>query len=315
MKLKWQQFRAGFTSAKIRKFLFGMKLMDGFVFKLIVYVLLITIGFVYLYPILHMVSYSLKSLADLLNPMVDQVPTGFYFQNFVDAFKTLKYFETMSTSLLVTLVPAILQTFVASLVGYGFARFNFPGKKILLALVVATYIIPPQVTMIPKYVFFYNIGILETVWSIILPATFGQGLNSAIFILIFYQFYRMIPKALDEAAQIDGAGRFYIYFKIAIPLSIPSLITSFLFAFVWYWNETYISTLFLGRSIETLQMRLANFVSAYNAVLGGSGNIDYANEAIRMAATILIILPMLIIYFILQRWFIEGIDKTGITGE
>jgi len=315
MKMKWQKFKAAFTPAKIRKFLFGMKLTDGFVFKLFIYLLLITIGFVYLYPLLHMISYSLKSLPDLLNPMVDQVPTGFYFQNFIDAFKTLKYFDTMSTSLLVTLVPAILQTFVASLVGYGFARFNFPGKKILLALVIATYIIPPQVTMIPKYVLFYNIGILESVWSIILPATFGQGLNSAIFILIFYQFYRMIPKALDEAAQIDGAGRFYIYFKIAIPLSIPSLITSFLFAFVWYWNETYISTLFLGRSIETLQMRLANFVSAYNAVLGGSGNIDYANEAIRMAATILIILPMLILYFILQRWFIEGIDKTGITGE
>ncbi|HKL60936.1 MAG TPA: carbohydrate ABC transporter permease [Acholeplasma sp.] len=300
---------------KIRKVLFGMKLTDGLVFKTLIYGLLIIIAFVYVYPLLYMFSYSIKSLEDLLNPMVNQVPTGFYFKNYQDAFKTLKYFETMSVSLLVTLVPAILQTVVASLVGYGFARFEFPFKKTLMALVLATYIIPPQVTMIPRYVLFNDLGILQNVMSIILPASLGQGLNSAIFILIFYQFYKMIPKALDEAAQIDGAGKFYTYFKIAIPLSVPSFITTFLFSFVWYWNETYISTLFLGSGAETLQMRLQNFVSAYNSIMGGSGSVDYANEAIRMSATLLIILPMLLVYFVLQRWFIEGVDKAGITGE
>jgi multiple sugar transport system permease protein len=300
---------------KVKKWLFGFKLQDGKLVKAIMYFILIIIGFVYLYPILHMLSTSMKSLSDLLNPMVSIVPTALYTKNFQDAFQTLLYFETMKTSLQVTLLPAIFQTIIASFVGYGFARFDFPLKKTWLALVIATYVIPPQVTMIPRYVLFFNIGILESVWSIILPSTLGQGLNSAIFILIFYQFYKMIPKALDEAASIDGANKFYIYFKIAVPLSIPSFITSFLFSFVWYWNETYISTLYLGRSVETLQMRLANFVSAYNSVMGGLGDADYLNEAIRMAATLLIILPMLIVYFIMQRWFIEGIDKTGITGE
>jgi multiple sugar transport system permease protein len=300
---------------KIKKWLFGFKLQDGNLIKMLMYFILVIIGFVYLYPILHMLSTSMKSLSDLLNPMVSIVPTALYTKNFQDAFQTLLYFETMKTSLQVTLLPAIFQTLIASFVGYGFARFEFPLKKMWLALVIATYIIPPQVTMIPRYVLFFNIGILESVWSIILPSTLGQGLNSAIFILIFYQFYKMIPKALDEAASIDGANKFYIYFKIAIPLSIPSFITSFLFSFVWYWNETYISTLYLGRSVETLQMRLANFVSAYNSIMGGSGNADYLNEAIRMAATLLIILPMLVVYFIMQRFFIEGIDKTGITGE
>lgn len=304
-----------FSKQKVLRLLFGMKLTDGLIFKVLIYGLLVIISFVYLYPLLYMFSYSIKSLQDLLNPMVDQVPTSFYFKNYQDAFKTLKYFETMSTSLVVTLIPAILQTIVASLVGYGFARFEFPLKKTLMAFVLATYIIPPQVTMIPRYVLFNDIGILHTVYSIILPASLGQGLNSAIFILIFYQFYKMIPKALDEAAQIDGAGKFYTYFKIAIPLSVPSFITTFLFSFVWYWNETYISGLFLGRNIETLQIRLQNFVSAYNAIMGGQGEIDYANEAIRMSATLLIILPMLLVYFTLQRWFIEGVDKAGITGE
>lgn len=304
-----------FNKHAIKRKLIGHKLTDGLLFKTLIYLLLATIGFVYLYPLLHMISFSFQSLEDLLNPMVSQVPTSFYLSNYSDAFIVLKYFKTMEASLAVTLLPALLQTFVASLIGYGFARFNFPLKKLFMALVVATYIIPPQVTMIPKYVLFFNLGILETVWSIILPATVGQGLNAAIFILIFYQFYKMIPKVLDEAAQIDGASRLYIYFKIAIPLSIPSFITSFLFSFVWYWNETYISTLFLGNGVETLQMRLANFVSEYSAILGSSQAINYANEAVRMAATMLIIAPMLIVYFIMQRWFIEGIDKAGITGE
>ncbi|MGA0875617.1 MAG: carbohydrate ABC transporter permease [Bacilli bacterium] len=290
-----------------------MKLTDGIVYKVILYTLLIIIGFVYVYPLLHMLSYSLKSLADLLDPTINVLPSSFYLENFTNAFMVLEYGELFIETLWVTLVPAILQTLVASLIGYGFARFQFPLKKLLFALVLATYLIPPQVTMIPRYVLFFNLGILETVFSIIIPATFGQGLASAIFILIFYQFYLMVPKALDEAAQLDGATRWMVYTKVAIPLSLPSFLTAFLFSFVWYWNETYIARLFLGNGGETLLIRLYNFVSAYNAMIGG-GN-DYANEAIRMAATLLIIAPLIVAYFILQRLFIEGIDRSGITGE
>lgn len=299
--------------SKLKRKLLGFKFTDGILFKSVIYFLLTIIGFVYLYPLLHMFSYSFQSLPDLLNPMVDKIPTTLYLKNYRDAFVTLKYVDTFFKSLVVTLLPALVQTLIASLVGYGFAKFNFPFKKILMGLLIATYIIPPQVTMIPKYVSFNNMKILETAWSIILPATFGQGLNSAIFILIFYQFYKMLPKVLDEAALIDGASRFDVYLKIAIPLSIPSFITTFLFSFVWYWNETYISTLFLGSNFKTLQMRLANFVSEYSSSIGG-GTGDYLNEAIKMAATMLIILPMIIVYFVLQRWFIEGIDKAGIAG-
>jgi multiple sugar transport system permease protein len=262
-----------------------------------------------------MVSYSFQSVEDLLNPMVNQVPTELYVQNYREAFLVLDYFKTLRTSLLITLVPALVQTIIASLVGYGFARFEFKGKKFWMMLVLATYIIPPQVTMIPRYVLFHKLGFLGKALSIIVPATFGQGLNSAIFILIFYHFFSQIPKSLDEAAQMDGASPLYIYFRVSVPLSIPSFITSFLFSFVWYWNETYISSLFLGNKNPTLQMMLQNFVSAYRAAMGGETGAQAANEAVRMAATILIILPMVLIYFILQRWFIEGIDKAGITGE
>jgi multiple sugar transport system permease protein len=301
------------SNRSFHRLIFGMKFTDGLFYKLILYGLLIVIGFVYLYPLLHMLTYSFKSLQDLLDPTINVLPSSLYLDNYVNAFQVLEYGPLLLQTLSVTLIPAVLQTAVASLIGYGFARFQFPFKKIWFALLLATYMIPPQVTMIPRYVLFFNLGILETVFSIIIPALFGQGIASAIFVLIFYQFYLMIPKALDEAAQIDGATRWNIYTKVAIPLSLPSYLTAFLFSFVWYWNETYIMRLFLGNGGETLLIRLYNFVSAYNAILGG-GN-DYANEAIRMAATLLIIAPLVVAYFILQRLFIEGIDRSGITGE
>jgi multiple sugar transport system permease protein len=300
-------------SMSLRRKLLGMKLTDGFLFKFFLYALLIIIGFVYIYPLLHMLSYSLKSLQDLLDPTINILPSSFYLDNFIDAFAVLEYGPLLLQTLLVTLIPAIMQTLVASLIGYGFARFQFPLKKLWFALLLATYIIPPQVTMIPRYVLFFDLGILETVFSIIIPASLGQGVSSAIFVLIFYQFYLMVPKALDEAAQLDGATKWMIYTKVAVPLSLPSFLTAFLFSFVWYWNETYIMRLFLGNGGETLLIRLYNFVSAYNAIIGGGNN--FANEAIRMAATLLIIAPLVVAYFILQRLFIEGIDRSGITGE
>ena len=121
---------------KIKKILFGRNLSDGLILRSIVYLLLISIGFVYLYPMLYMLSYSFMKPQDITNPMVIWVPTELYFENFNKAIKTLKYFETLLSSLTITLVPAIIQTIVCSLIGYGFARYNFPLKKTLLFLVL-----------------------------------------------------------------------------------------------------------------------------------------------------------------------------------
>lgn len=299
---------------KIKKILFGRNLSDGLILRTIVYLLLISIGFVYLYPMLYMLSYSFMKPQDITNPMVIWVPTELYFENFNKAIKTLKYFETLLSSLTITLVPAIIQTIVCSLIGYGFARYNFPLKKTLLFLVLVTFIVPIQVYTIPRYVMFHQFGILETALSIIIPSIFGQGVNSAIFILIFYQFFRIIPNAFFEAAEIEGAGDYKIFFKIAVPLAIPSYITSFLFGFVWYWNETYISSLFLGQDFQSLQIKLAYFVSQFAASYPNE-EAQRLNEGIRLAATLLIILPMLLVYFIMQRYFIEGVEKSGIAGE
>ncbi len=299
---------------KIKKFFFGTHVTDSFFSKLVIYVLLISIGFLYLYPMLYMLSNSLKSQSDIVNPVVNWVPTSLYFGNYQRAFLVLNFFPTLWKSLIVTMVPALIQTMVTAVIGYGFAKFNFKFKKMWLVLVLMTFVIPVQVYMIPRYVMFFNMNLLEKPLSIILPALFGQGVNSAIFVLIFYQFFRMIPIALNEAAEIDGAGPYYIFFKIGVPLAVPAFITSFLFGLVWYWNETYIASLFLGSGYPNMQLRLANFVSEYSQMYASEALLRI-NEGVRLAATLLIILPMLIVYFTIQRWFVEGVENTGITGE
>lgn len=300
------------TKQKLKKIVLGKELADGLLFKMIVYVLLIAIGFVYVYPIIYMISESFKSQTDIINPMVNWIPRRFYIENYRRSLRVLNYFPTLGMSLLVTLLPAVLQTAVTSLVGYGFAKYEFRGKKVWLILVLATFLIPVQVYMIPRYVMFNRFGLLETPLAVILPSLFGQGVNSAIFILVFYQFFRMIPQSYNEAAELDGAGPYQIFFRIAVPLAAPAYITCFLFGFVWYWNETYLLSLFLP-NYPNLQLKLASFVSAYSSLY--SQDLIRLNEGIRLAATLLIILPMLIVYAIMQRWFVEGVEKTGITGE
>lgn len=302
---------------KIKRILLGIQGTDGLLIKLLIYGLLIGIGFVYLFPLLFMGANSFKSLDDLLNPLVNWIPTELYLDNYTKALSVLNFFPVLLETLYVTVLPSVAQTAVAALIGYGFARFEFFGKKIMFILVLATFIIPPQVTMIPRYLFYNTLDILGSIQAFLLPALFGQGLNSAIFILIFYQFFRMMPKALEEAAQLDGAGHFRIFLTIAIPMAGPAFLISFLFSFVWYWNETYLAAIFFGDSLTTLPIQLQKFVATYEkmfpAEMGLSGN--QLNEGIKMAGTVLTVLPLLIVYFITQRWFVEGVDRSGITGE
>ena len=297
---------------KIKKLFLGYNLTDGLLFKIAIYVLLISIGFIYIYPMLYMLSVSMQSYKDVVNPTISWIPSAWYTENFTQAFSVLKYWETLGTSLVVTLLPAAIQTIVCAVIGYGFAKYEFPLKKLFFVLVLFTFIIPQQVYTIPRYINFSNMGLLGSPLAIILPALFGQGVNSAIFILIYFQFFKMSPKAFDEAAEIDGAGDMKIFFRINIPLAAPAFLTTFLFSLVWYWNETYISGLFLEGEFKSLQIRLLNFTSEFSSMEGDAAKI---NEGVRLAATLLIILPMLIVYLCLQRYFIEGVEKSGIAGE
>jgi multiple sugar transport system permease protein len=287
------------------------------VFNVLLYMLLIAIGFVYLYPLLFMFVTSMKSPSDLLNPMVQWIPTEFYSGNYLKAYQVLDYPSKLASSLLISVVPSIFQTAVCSLVGYGLARYRFPGKKLIFALILATFIIPAQNTVIPQMLTYRNYGLLGNVYALILPAIMGQGFKSAIFILIFYQTFLSLPKVLEEAARLDGASSLGIFFKIALPAAIPSYIIAIIFSTVWYWNETYLTVIFLEGGIQSLPMQLSKFVQAYeNLYPPGTVNIfDRLNEAVKLSGTFLNILPLLVLYFLLQKWFVESVERTGIAGE
>lgn len=308
---------------KLKKYMMGSKDRQGFLPGFIKYILLIGIGFVYLYPLLYMFSTSLMSLDDLLDASIKWIPSRFYFGNYSKAFRVMNFWKSLKDSIILAGLPTLFQAASCAVIGYGFARFEFRGKKLMLAILIFSFILPAQVTMMPTYVLFTNLKLIGTLHAFNIPALLGQGIKAQIFILIFYQFFRQVPQALIEAAHIDGAGYFRSFFKISLPSAAPAILVVFLFSVVWYWNESYLTTLYISgngtsnaNAWTSLVVELKNFQSIYDQYNQGNqqqlGNI---NESIKMAGTMLSILPLLVMYAFLQKYFVESIDRTGITGE
>ena len=306
---------------KIQRFFFGSKEKEGFLKQFVVYALLICIGFIYLYPILYMLSSSLMTLDDLLDSSINWIPSSLNLSNYAQAAASMDFWKSLGMSIIVAGVPTILNVISCSIVGYGLARFEFPGKKIIMGIIIFSFILPSQITMIPTYVLYSNLKILGSLWAFILPSFLAQGINSSIFILIFYQFFKQVPKVLIEAAQIDGAGYFKSFLRISLPSAAPAILTVFLFSFVWYWKESYLTQMYVSGVMTesgwtTLVVQLNKFASNYSEYAQtAAGGATTLNESISMAGTMLSILPILIMYFVLQRYFVESIDRVGITGE
>ncbi|OAA31944.1 ABC transporter permease [Kosmotoga arenicorallina S304] len=285
--------------------------------RFILYFILISIGYAYLYPLLYMFTTSFMTVEDLVNPTVSWIPSKMTLENFKKSWNVLEASKTLLNSVYLSAIPSILQTLVTALIAYGLSRFKFPLKRLWLFLILATFLIPTQVTIVTKYMLFSRLGIIGNPLVSFLPALTGQGIRSSIFILLYYNFFNMLPKAFDEAAELDGANSFQIFYRIFLPLSIPAIITTFIFSLVWYWNETLLTGMLLGNEIKTLPIALrdfaAKFALMFPAADGSAAN--RINEGIRMAATIITILPLLITYLVLQRQFVESLERTGITGE
>ncbi len=301
---------------KIKKIFFGFEFTDGLLFSIIIYALIISMGFVFVLPILRMTSSSFKDLKDLVDPAIGFLPSKLYLENYQKAMNVLNFKVKIWQSFYIAVLPTIFQTVSAAIIGYGFARYRFPLKNLLLVLTLSTFIVPPQVILLPRYLMFKEVKILGSILSTVLPAAFGQGLRSAIFILIFFQFFGMIPKALEEAAKIDGAKELQIFYGIAIPMATPAIIVTAIFSLVWYWNDVTTTSMFIGGGLSTLPLELNRFAAAFADSYSQVGDsAARLNEGIQMAGTVLTILPMLAVYFVLQRWFVEGVDRSGITGE
>ena len=308
---------------KTRKILLGSNNRKGILPTAAVYIILTALGFTYFVPVLRMIVSIFMTPQDLVDPKVIWVPTEIYLGGFLEAFRIMDYWQGLYVSVVLSVGPALLQTLCTACVGYAFGRFEFPLRKFWIAMVVLFYIVPTTLTTIPQYLMFMTYGLLDTQWAVYLPAILGQGLKNGIFILIFFTFFSSYPKALDEAAEIDGCGRLRVFTKIALPMSGPAMVISIIFSVVWYWNETAKSSLLFGQSgmevtlfgvplknMRTLPMRVAVFISEYSQ--------EFRNAppgATVLAAAFLAILPILIMYFILQKRFVESVERSGITGE
>lgn len=318
--------RSRFTRDRIVKFFRGTRDKNGFIKTFAIYALLICIGFIYLYPILKMLATSFMTQNDLLDSSIRWIPSGLNLANYRQAMTATStgYWTALLQSFIIAGVPTLFTLLSCSITGYGLATFKFRGRGVIIGLIVLAFILPRQVTMIPTYGLYSALGINQTIWTFILPSAFANGLNASIFILIFWQFFRTVPRSLIEAAKIDGAGDLRIFFAIALRSAAPAFITVALFSFVWHWNEAYLTQLYVQGKLAannqwtTVIIQLEQFSSSAGSAQFSQTAATGANrlsEAIKMAASLLAVLPLIIIYGVFQRHFVESIDRTGITGE
>ena len=281
------------------------------------YFLLICFGFVFLYPLMYMVITSLMSTEDLINPTIAWIPTRIDFSNFQMVWSVMDYPASFTTSVVFSLVCAVMQTISCALMGYALAKFRVPFKMLWMALLIFIFIIPSDVIAIPRYILLNELELIGSPLVMILPAALGQGLKSSIFVLIFMQAFNAAPKSYDEAAQLDGAGRLRVFFSIALPMAIPSIVLCLLFSLVWYWNETAQVALLIGGDFHTLPLQLdafnSLFASSFSTSFGDTAN--RLNERYQFAATLLTIIPLIAFYLVMQKQFVKGIESSGITGE
>ena len=267
-------------------------------------------------------SLGMMDIFDLTNPLVEWIPTKLSFENYRKSFIALGGLKTLSETAAVMTAIAAAQTISSAIIGYGFQRFSFTGKNILLALVLMTFLLPPQVTELPNFVQFANYGWLKSIYPILIPSLTGQGIRHAIFILIFFQFYKLAPLSLDEAAYIDGAGPLKTFLNINLRMAVPAVVVVFCFSFVWNWNDTNLTGLYFGDTIRTVPIMLKNFEREYLRYFGtGFGSTNMSNigalqtKGVIMAGTLLSIVPLIAMYALVERKLIESIDRSGITGE
>ena len=293
----------------------AVRVSKKFILGLFKAVVLIGISYLILSPLIGMVSNSFFSDTDRYNPMVYLFPANPTLERYQTSIKVLKYGKILFTTMLYDLSLMAIQLVVCSLVGYGFARFDFPFKKLLFGCVVVMIVLPVNTIMLPLYMTFRNFGplnLLSTPVPMFIMTVFGCGLRSGLYIYIFNQFFRGLPKEIEEAALVDGAGMFYTYSRIMLANAMPSVITVSIFSLVWQYNDTFYARMFTMDANTLLSMKISSFTST----ISNSFNIVDPTilKLYTYAGVILMILPVMIVYILLQRQFIEGVERSGIVG-
>lgn len=286
------------------------------------FIILFGLGFIVLYPLIYMISCAFRERADMSDPTVMWIPRRFTLDIIKETWRAMDMVSTLKTTFFLNIGCALVQVVSCALTGYGFARFDFRGKRFLFGIVIMMILVPPQVISLPLYTQFrffgikglFSVNLIDSMLTMYLPAMTANGIRSGLMILIFRQFFRGLPRELEDAACIDGCGPFMTFVRVMIPNAASAFLTVFLFSVVWYWNDYYVSTSFFTNT-QTVATVLYNLDSRLSRALYSNARIKPSDRELivwKEAGCLMSVLPILIMYVFLQRHFTEGIERSGI---
>lgn len=290
------------------------------------YVFLIGLCFVILFPTIQQILMALRAPQDVNNPAVVWIPENWSILNIELSMMVLDYWNALINTFKLSFVAMILQLASTALAGYAFSRLRFKGSNLLFVLVILTIVIPPQALSLAQYLYFRDLKLIGKEGAIYLMSGLGMGIRSGIFIYIFRQFFRGLPKELEESAMIDGASVFRTFWNVMLPNARGAMVTVGLFAFVWQWNDAYFVKIFevSKASFPLLTMRLINAAENVYAALFYAGALNLVGQdiwenplflaLISNVSALLMMLPLLFMYLFVQKGFVESIERTGIVG-
>ena len=271
------------------------------VWRAVVVTLLIVVGIVMLLPFVWLVSSSLKLQHQVFQFPPQWIPDPIRFENYIDALTYKPFHIYLKNTLIIIILNEVAVLWAASFCAYGFARIRFPGRDFWFAIVIGTMMMPYVVLVVPTFVIFSRLGWIDTFLPLTVPQFFGGG---AFYIFLLRQFFRSIPEELSDAARIDGASEFGIYWRIMLPLAKPALVTVAIFTGLGSWNDFFGPLIYLN-SPENFTIAVG--LASYRSVLS-------TRWELLMAASTATILPVVILFFLAQRYFIKGIVMTGLKG-
>lgn len=302
----------------------------GILVSILRWLLVILVGYIILFPLFTMISTSLKTADQVIDPGVVWIPRSISFDNFKAAWTAMEFGKSFIKTMYINIFSAVIEIFVCAITAYGFSRHKFKSKSFWMAVLFVTMIVPPQMTVIPSYVQYQSFDVLgilrligdvfdtelrsnliNTPFTFIFPALFSVGIRSSIIIFIYIQFFKALPKELEEAAFVDGAGTLKTFFRIIMPSSAVAIITVSVFAVVWYYNEYYYSAIFFSSDF-TLAPNLSQLYTTL--ISSGVAEQGAVISSAVMAGCLMFIVPPLVFYIIVQRKFIESITTSGIVG-
>ena len=297
-------------------------------YNVLVYILLLNLAFIFLYPFIYMLVTSFKSYADLMDATVKWYPREFTPRNWSEAVKqilmpvelfgrTVNLPVPLFNSVLISVLATVGHVLSCSITAYGFSRFQFPGKNLLFVFVIATIIVPVQTIIVPQFSLYNSLRLTQRL-ALIVPAFFGMGLKGGIFIFLFRQFFLKISPSLEEAAAIDGCNPYSTYFRIILPTSGPVLLVSSILSIVWHWNDVFEPSIYITESKNQMLPQLLPGLEQTLQALQESvtaeslATREVFTLGVIMAVAAITVAPLVIMYFILQKRFVQSIDRTGL---